>query len=178
MTPSMIQPSNAYSHGGVLLNDLIRYPPVAESELEFFNLLQKLRDYTRNNLSLIKPYPIESESQPSIESIRKATLDFVAGALSAAMPPEWERWIKLPQVVNKLLTTDVVKFFEKPSIAGAAKMALQYSIKQLPAIAGLIAEDPISQSIRIRRYRQTANQLIDSHRQSFETFWREHGWLT
>jgi len=160
---------------GVLLNELVRYPTVSEEEEEFFNVLRRLRSYTRDNLHQMRPS--SSESWTELESLRQATIDFLAGALKHAMPQEWERYIQVMPVVNKILAGPVARFLGLGSSWDSMKRATELAIQHLPELQESISgENLLQRKVRIRRYRQTAEEFIHAHRYVFESFWKERGW--
>ncbi|HXM41280.1 MAG TPA: hypothetical protein VN924_08515 [Bryobacteraceae bacterium] len=91
---------------GILLNELVRYPSVAEPGEEIYNVLRRLRLYTRDNLHQLRPF--SSESRGGLDSLRQATTDFLVDALKDAMPLEWEKHIQIKPIVNRLLIGPVV----------------------------------------------------------------------
>jgi DNA-binding winged helix-turn-helix (wHTH) protein len=158
---------------GIVLTELVTFPGLATSADDIYNIIMKLREYTRSQCRHLAP--LAENVTERLDELWRNTRAFLRGALAHIAPPGWERHFKGTQIEQKTLAQLASGPLGLVNDWAELRKALELAIPQ--------TEQPgkktnITQTLmRIDRYRETANHFVARYRTRFERFWNEHGWI-
>jgi hypothetical protein len=187
---------------GPVLNEVLRLlPELATADEELYQIMVKLRSFTRENAFLLSPSLANVENSPSpftqmqlasgtalrqawhtYDELHAATTRFLSASFESALPFKWERHIVLSTIVTKVISDHIVVWLPGlKTFVALIKGSISVALDNLPDFKAELYSEPnfVQRTVRMQRYRATADDVLKEPRvrTAVESFHAAKGWL-